>query len=276
MLSVGIDTDENIHYVEIQNEKGTTLWRREITNKKKDFELLIENINRIENRRNDGIKFVFMKSTGDYHMPLKYFLEKHGFTIYMVDKKKILYLRNIMNLKARKSRSEDAHILAAAPWHDPKYAEYVSDKRSPLSNIERERKIVIKNITAIKNYIDSDLTVIFPEFAELYDIDSATGMAILYEYTTPDNIVKADKENISKLIKMASKGHYKTEDIRELIKAAKNSIGTPDEEDSYRFKIRMNVNRLKNELDELKNIDNEIIKRKNNHKGIGKLNNTKN
>jgi len=275
MLSVGIDTDENIHYVEIQNEKGTALWRREITNKKKDFDLLIENINRIENRRSDGIKFVFMKSTGDYHMPLKYFLEKQGFTIYMVDKKKILYLRNIMNLKVRKSNSEDAHILAATPWHDPKYVEYVSNNRSPLSNIERERKIVIKNITAIKNYISSDLTVIFPEFTDLYDIDSASGMAILYEYTTPDNIVKADKESISKLIKMASKGHYKTEDIRELIKTAKNSIGTPDEEDSYRFKIRMNVNRLKNELDELKNIDNEIIKRKRKG-GNKKLNNTKN
>jgi len=150
-----------------------------------------------------------MSLTGNYHISLKYFLENNKFTVYMVDARKTLHLRKIMNLNTIKSDSEYAHILAATPWHDPRYREYTGHNRSSLSNISRERDIVVKSITAIKNYIHSDLAVIFPEFTDLYDIDSSTGLAILYEYATPYNIVNAGLENIIKLKKFASYVLYK-------------------------------------------------------------------
>ena len=62
---------------------------------------------------NDKVQFIFMNPTGNYHVPLKYFLENNNFTIYMVDARKTLHLRKMMNLNTIKSDSEDAHILAA-------------------------------------------------------------------------------------------------------------------------------------------------------------------
>ena len=188
---------------------------------------------------------------------------------------KTLYLRKIMNLNTIKSDSEDAHILAATPWHEPRYREYTGHNRSSLSNISRERNVVVKSITAIKNYIYSDLAVVFPEFIDLYSIDSSTGLAILYEYATLYNIVNAGVDNIIKLIKKASKGHYKMEDINKLMEIYENSIGIHDEDDAYKLKIRMNINRLKNEMNNLKDIEKEIINRSNNNQDVKNISNLK-
>ncbi|WP_084795488.1 transposase, partial [Acidiplasma aeolicum] len=199
----------------------------------------------------------------------------NNFTVYMVDARKTLHLRNMMNLNTIKSDSEDAHVLAATPWHDPRYMEYTGHNRSSLSNISRERNIVVKSITAIKNYIYSDLAAIFPEFINLYDIDSSTGMAILYEYATPYNIVNAGIDNVIKIVKKASKGHYNMEDINKLMEISENSIGIPDEDGAYKFKIRMNINRLKNEMNNLKDIEKEIINKSNNNEDVKNISNLK-
>lgn len=275
MLSLGIDTHEKIHYAEIQDEKENRLWHGKIRNIKEDFEFLIDKINKVQSSNNDKVEFIFMNPTGNYHIPLKYFLENNNFTVYMVDARKTLHLRKIMNLNTIKSDSEDAHVLAATPWHDPKYKEYTGHNRSSLSNISRERNIIVKSITAIKNYIYSDLAAIFPEFINLYDIDSSTGMAILYEYATPYNIVNAGIDNIIKLIKKASKGHYNMEDINKLMEISENSIGIPDEDDIYKFKIRMNINRLKYEVNNLKDIEKEIINKSNNNEDVKNISNLK-
>ena len=153
MLSVGIDTHERMHYAEIQDEKENKLWHGKIRNIKEDFEFLIDKISKVEKSNNDRVEFIFMNPTGNYHVPLKYFMENNNFAVYMVDARKTLHLRKIMNLNTIKSDSEDAHILAATPWHDPKYREYIGHNRSSLSNVSRERSIVVKSITAIKNYI---------------------------------------------------------------------------------------------------------------------------
>ena len=275
MLSVGIDTHERIHYVEIQDEKENRLWLGKIRNIKEDFEFLIDKIIKIQNSNNDRVEFVFMNTTGNYHIPLKYFLENNSFAVYMVDAMKTLHLRKIMNLNTIKSDSEDAHILATTSWHGPGYMEYTGHNRSSLSHISRERNIVVKSITAIKNYIHSDLAAVFPKFTDLYSIDSSTGLAILYEYATPCSIINADIDNIIKLIKKSSKGHYRIDDMNRLIKIAENSIGIPDKDDAHKFKIRMNINGLKNMMNNLKDIEKEIINRSNNNQDIKNISNLK-
>ena len=75
MLSIGIDTHERIHYVEIQDEKENRLWYGKIRNIRKDFEFLINKIIKVQNSNNDKVEFVFMNPTGNYRVPLKYFME---------------------------------------------------------------------------------------------------------------------------------------------------------------------------------------------------------
>ena len=280
MLSLGIDTHERINYAEIQDDKANILWHGRFNNAKKDFEELIDRIDRIEKSNNNKIMGIFINPTGNYHLPLRYFLEKHGFNVYMIDSRKTVYLRMVMNLNTEKSDKEDAHILASTPWFDHNYNSNSNHDRLPLSNITRERNIINKNITRLTNIIHSDLAAVFPEFIDVFSIDSATGMAILGKYAAPLAILNAGKNNIIKLIKKASRNHYNSDTADKLIALAKNSIGIPDD-GIYEFRIRMNIRRLKNELNELKAIDNEIIKRATDNddidhlialKGIGTIN----
>ena len=98
MLSVCIAPHERIHYVEIQDEKQNRLWHEKIRNIRKGFEFLIDKIIKIQNSNNDEVEFIFMNSTGNYHVPLKYFQENNSFTVYMVDARKTLHLRKMIDL----------------------------------------------------------------------------------------------------------------------------------------------------------------------------------
>ncbi len=82
-----------------------------------------------------------MNPTGNFHVPVKYFLGSNGFLglVQMVDARNTVYLRKVMNLGTEKSDREDVHVLTATPWLDRKSMESHGHERNPLSEITRER-----------------------------------------------------------------------------------------------------------------------------------------
>jgi transposase len=283
MLSVGIDTHEREHFVEIQNEKEVRMWRGRIRNNREGVQLLLEKIRTVERSNSQEVIGIFMNPTGNYHIPVKHFLESNGFSgrIFMVDARRTEHLRKVMNLGKEKSDPEDAHILASVPWRDNTYRERRNHIRNELSELTRMREIITVNITRIVNYINADLEIIFPEFTELLAIDSKTGMAILEKFTTPYNISTISKDKLLNLMKKEGRNHYSMEDAERLIESARNSIGVPDRQGVFTFRIRMNVQRLRNEIVILKNVEREIERMSEGNsdmehlvdmKGIGRMN----
>ena len=53
---------------------------------------------------------MFMNSTGNYNIPLKYFLEARGNKVLLIDSRKTFHLRQIMNLVTEKS-DRGTHLL---------------------------------------------------------------------------------------------------------------------------------------------------------------------
>jgi hypothetical protein len=74
------------------------------------------------------------------------------------------------------------------------------------------RKIVNMNITRIVNYINPDLQVVFPEFTDIPRIDSKTGMDILENYRTPENISNLPRDKLLNLTKKEGRNHYSAEE----------------------------------------------------------------
>ena len=103
MLWIGIDTHLRMHEVEIQNENGKKMWQGGVENSREGFSELHEKIRTIEESNSDRIGGVFMNPTGNYHMPVKYFLESNGYDVYAVDARKTEHLRMIQNLGKEKS-----------------------------------------------------------------------------------------------------------------------------------------------------------------------------
>lgn len=99
-----------MHYAEIQDEKENVLWHGSFENSGEGFESILQKTRKIEESNSDQIGSVFMNPTGNYHVTVKYFLEKNGFSgpVYMVDARRTVHLRKVMNLNTEKSDPEDA------------------------------------------------------------------------------------------------------------------------------------------------------------------------
>lgn len=163
-----------------------------------------------------------------------------------------------MNLGTEKSYREDAHILAATPWIDRNSAGKAGHSRSSLSEITRLREIVNRNITRIANYINSDLVAVFPEFCDEMSIESKTGLVILEKYTLPSEISRLSPSDLTGIARKNGNYKFSNEDAERLIKVSCESIGIPDPDGAYAFRIRINAMRLSNEIYYLKEIEDKI------------------
>lgn len=282
MLSCGIDTHQKMHQVEVQNENGKVMWRGQISNSRKGFDTLLEKIKIIEKSNSDMVKGIFMNPTGNYHIPLHHFLEINSYKVIYVDPRVTDYARKMENLGKEKSDTVDAAMLASTPWKDRRAFDKPTHRRDHLSELTRLHDSVTKNTTRITNIIGSDLACIFPEFTDMFpDIGTATSMAILDQFTTPEAIVKAGVERVWNVMQKTSRNHYGKGETEKLINLAKETIGIPDKDGIYAFRIRQNVARLISEKKQLKEIEEKIhklagndenVKRIDDMKGIGPIN----
>ena len=110
---------------------------------------------------------------------------------------------------------------------DLKYMENPGHERNLLSDITRERDMILRNTTRITNRIHGDLAVVFPEFTDVLAIDSAAGIAVLEEYAAPEKIAMTDPQCLLKLMRKAGRNHYTMKDVEKVIQAAKTTIGIP-------------------------------------------------
>ncbi len=271
MLSIGIDTHQKMHYVEVQNNEEKVMWRGQIDNNKEGFNSLLLKVKTIERSNNDNVIGIYINPTGTYHMPLQYFLENNNYGVNYVDARITNYVRKIENLGKEKSDKVDAHLLALTPW---KYKE--SDKkphvRNDLSELTRLLYIVKRNTTRITNTLLSDLACVFPEFITFFpDITTKTALIMLGKYTLPEDIIKAGIDEIFDIMRKTSRGHYSKNDSERFLKLAVDSIGIPDT-GVYSIRIKENIKRLNSEIASINNIENKINEISNNNNDIRNIN----
>ena len=282
MLSIGIDTHQAMHQVDIRNQDEKVMWRGQVQNNRNGFNNLLEKIHTIERSNNDHTIGVFINPTGTYHVPLQYFLESNGYRIIYVDPRVTDFARKMENLGKEKSDKVDSAMLASAPWKDKKVLKKKPHIRDPLSELTRLLEIIKKNTTRITNVITSDLAAIFPEFTVLFpDITSKTSLVMLEKFPTPKDVVDSGLESVLAVMQNASRHHFKREHAEKLLTIATDSVGVPDDTGAYAFRIRENVKRLNYEFSTMKEVeerilketqDNEDVKRIDDMKGIGPVN----
>jgi hypothetical protein len=66
MLSCGIDTHQKMHQVEVQNNYEKVMWRGQVSNDRKGFNVLLDKLRTIEKSNSDTIKGIFMKAPDPY------------------------------------------------------------------------------------------------------------------------------------------------------------------------------------------------------------------
>ncbi len=78
------------------------------------IEFLYKHYN-IKKDNNQEIGTIFMNPTGNYHMPLKSFIENNKLEVIMADSRISEHIRITKNLGKEKSDPEDASILMLRP-----------------------------------------------------------------------------------------------------------------------------------------------------------------
>ena len=260
MMWMGIDTHLKTHEVEIQNNEGKKMWSGRINNDRKGFEYLLEKMRTVENANSQKIGGIFMNPTGNYHMPVKHFLESNGFFVYTVDARRTHHLRMTQNLGKEKSDPEDASVLASTARKDEHALDSKGHNALRESGLTRLLEQLKSSSILLTNLIISDLAAVFPEYADMFSVDAKISLNLLKSYPTPDLINNATEEELYRLMD-TGKGHYTREDAVKLKEAAKDTIGIPDPDGIFAYRIIMNAERIESEKNRIKRIESEIARR---------------
>ncbi len=136
MLWIGIDTHLKTHEVEIQNENGKRMWKGRINNERDGFESLLKKIATVEKSNNQKVMGIFMNPTGNYHMPIRHFLESSSFPVYVIDARMTEHLRIVQNLGKERNPIRRMHRFLLQPHaliHQPLIPGDMNECRNPGS-----------------------------------------------------------------------------------------------------------------------------------------------
>ncbi len=260
MLWAGIDTHLKMHRIEVQNDRGDAMLRGRVDNDRPGFGKLLDKLRLIEKSNNQQIGAVFMNPTGNYHVPVRAYLQSAGFRVILVDVRVSEHIRMTENLGREKSDAADASVLASTARLKPSVLKSDGHERLQLSAITRLANSLKISIARLMNQIKSDLAAVFPEYPFYDSIDSKTSMAILGMYATAENIRNTTLQDLFQCMSTASRKHYKLQDAESLLGEAVKSIGISDPDGVYAYRIRMNVERLMGEKNRLAVVEEEIIR----------------
>ena len=260
MIAIGIDTHLKMHEIEAQYNNRRVLWRGKIGNERKGFEMIREKIETLVESQKQEIVGIYMNPTGNYHVPLKYFLSTLGFNVILVNPIISKSIRNVSGFGKGKTDSVDAHSLASTPWFKADMGK--GHERSGISELTRMRERLLKEMKRQINYLRSDLACVFPEYLHfLNNIDSSTSMKLLETFPVPSLIVNAGNEKIHDLVKKESKGHFGNEFVSELMRISAESVGIPDKDGIFALKIKMEIDRIRGIKRDINTVESHIRKR---------------
>ena len=260
MIAIGIDTHLKMHEIEAQDDDRRVLWRGKIENNRKGFETLREKIEVLTKSQKQDITGIYMNPTGNYHVPLKYFLSCPGYNIILVNPIISKSIRNVSGFGKGKTDAVDAHSLASTPWFKADIGN--GHERSGISELTRMRERLSNEMKRLINYLRSDLACVFPEYLLfLNNIDSSTSLKLLETFPVPSLIVNAGKERILDLVRRESRGHFSDEFVSDLMRISAESVGIPDEDGIFSLKIRMAIDRIRGIKRDINKIEMDIKKR---------------
>jgi transposase len=266
MLSVGIDAHLDEHQIEIQKENGQRLWKKRVENNKHGLDELCRQLEEIKRSTGDmNVVGIFTEAIGSYFAPFQYHLTQRGYRVVIVNPMRVISARTMKNLGKSKNDRIDASTLASLPWMDVGYQENDSHQRYAISNLTRLHQKMQHNETRLVNYLRADLAQIFPEFSQqVKDIDTKTVFAILEKYPTPTLLINIPVEELARLISQNSRGGYDKDFAKKIEELAENSIGVPDNDGIFAYRIRFYIKQINEIKKSLKELESEITRRTDN------------
>ena len=282
MFYLGIDVGKFSHSFCLLNSSNGKKQIWQFHNTKHGFTELKKKIDKNISISDYSKLIIGMEATGHYFLNIyEFFLncEINSDNIALLNPLQVKSFRNT-NLRGAKSDNIDAERIATLlHFGGYKRCNVATDKIMNLRELTRLRTDLVANTSSLKRKIIAIMDRIFPEFTNVFSNKfGKTAVALLTEYSTPEEMAELSICELTEIIKKVSKRGISEKKIEHLHNSAQNSIGITFGQEAFKFELKILLERLEmlqKQTDKLENKIEDIISEYNSPlftiPGIGKV-----
>lgn len=262
-LVVGVDIAKNYQWARFVDFRGIEHDHAlKFKNRKAGFEAILSKIRDICKKEGFKKVFVGMEPTGHYWKAFANWLEKQtDITVVLVNPYATKQAKELDDNSQTKSDKKDALTIAKLVAQGRYFDLYLPhDIYAELRGLSTTRTSLNKRKNAIKNTITAVLDEFFPEYVEVFKhpLKGKASRHILKNCPFPKFITELGEDGVTEEIKKAVKKTVGRKKARQLIDAAKESIGVDYGEDAARLKLRLLIDELELLEQQTEDLENQM------------------
>jgi transposase len=183
--------------------------------------------------------FVAIEATGAYHVALAGYLWDCGYTLALVNPARSKSFRKAEGHVAKTDRVDAGVLCRMISGVNLRPTIPKPEEQERLRILTRWYFRLQQDRTKVLNRVSAAVDMVFPEFWQVFSkITQVTPRMVLRTYATPDELVRADTEALTCLMKSASHGRYRRKDADLLQTLASRTVGVHTLYTPVAFQIR--------------------------------------
>lgn len=220
----GIDVAKAAHVARIIDRDGNTLAKpKSFRNDADGYDQLLK---RLQEAGGPGKVLVGMEATGHYWLSLHDFLTHQGYEVAVLNPIQTAQQakKGIRTAKTDKIDTEPIAVLIKNGDYKP--AIVPGELALSCRQLTRLRYFLIGQSARLKQILWSRIHPVWPEYEAIFaDPFSSTGRHLLQAAPIPQDVLAMSAENLTDLLRKASRSKHGTAKAREIQQAATNSVG---------------------------------------------------
>jgi transposase len=257
MYIVGVDIAKRSHEAVIIDEAGNVI--KNAFNFKNDFAGFQKLLGIFESLGTQSDFLIGMESTSHYWLALYSNLKNKGYTVHVLNPIQSNALRG-MYIRQVKNDEKDSFIIAEVI----RFGRYTEGGMPPselyeLREMCRARFYIVDMVADLKKKVITLLDQVFPEYETIFaDIFGLTSSELLRTYSTPEEILAIDIDELAKLLEVPSRKHFSKSKAEEIQHLAKNSFGIVLGMDAMSMLIKQYMEHIRFAQNQIAQLDEKI------------------
>ena len=254
------DIGKNVHYGYFKAPDGRERKPFCFHNTQKSFKQLWADIFQFKQDHHLEQIVIGFESTGPYAEPLFHFLRKKPVKLVQVNPVHTKRIKELTGNSPNKTDKKDPRVIADVISLGHALTLIVpSGASAHLRRLTQARERALRDRTATSNQLQHLIFVIFPEFLSIMkNISTKTATYLIKHYPGAQIIAAMGVEDLTAIMRKISRGKLAGERAKELIAAAKNSVGICEGRESIFLEIAYLSARIENENDFIDTLENQL------------------
>jgi len=247
MKYIGIDIGKRFHVACILNESvsGNTFEKHiKFDNLFSGYKKFLSYLETNDVKKSESI--IGLEATGHYWLTLFQKFKADGFVVYVLNPLQVQSFRN-EKIRGSKTDALDCELIAKVlKFGVGKETAMPSEALFQLKQLARFRWDLVQKLSGIKLEMMSVLDTVFPEYETVFKgLFGKTSVALLSEYTMPDEIASLDIEKLTVLLERNSRKKFGRSHAEKIQQAAKETFGLRFGINAFSLELKLLLGQIK-------------------------------